>query len=147
LQGVNTVLRNLTYKPDDVLIAYSTSYGSVLQTLRYLCDANPGVTLEVIPLEFPECTHEEILRRTEEVVKKYNKKRGEEGEGGGRVKMVMIDGMSSMPGVVMPWRGLAALARDYGALSVVDGAHLVGSSLFSFRPTLSASSFLQRSIG
>lgn len=131
------------------MLAYSTSYGAILQTLRYTCDANPGVSLEIIPLEFP-CSHQDIVTKTENWMRKWNL----EGKGG-RVKMIVIDGVASVPGVsksmfmsvedlyltsfipacsdfvstdasVFPWRDLAALARCYNILSLIDGAHLIG---------------------
>lgn len=146
---MNTITLNLDWKAGDIIVAYSTSYGAILQSLRYTCDANPGVKLVVIPLTFP-LPHAEIVRQTEDVFRKYNA-HGGDAEESGRVRMVVVDGIASNPGMsewkkvsrifdatgrlishpVFPWRDIAKKAREYNVLSLVDGAHLIGLCHFS----------------
>ena len=74
----------------------STSYGAILQTLRALCDSHTSINLKlvVLPLTFPT-THAEILRLTEEAFVNGGSKEGSRG----KVRMVVVDGLSSNPGM------------------------------------------------
>ncbi|KAI5451918.1 hypothetical protein NCC49_001219 [Naganishia albida] len=117
--GVNTVVWNIDWKKGDVIVAYSTTYGAVKQTLKYICDKHEGVECVEIPLNFPE-THDQIVQKTENVLKKYGP--GSEQ----RVRMVVIDSIASNPGVIMPWERIVQLCKEYDALSLVDAAHHLG---------------------
>jgi hypothetical protein len=77
------------------------TYGAVAQMMKYICDVHP-VTIQVVDLTFP-CPHSEILRKTEEVLERYNEEQPEEGKPRGksakeRVKMVVVDSIASNPG-------------------------------------------------
>lgn len=85
-------------------------------------------------MEFP-CYHSEIVKKTEEVLAKYNQSRTvrpyEPSTAIGvnsheRVRLVVIDSIASVPGVIYPWEQVVALCRKYGALSLVDAAHSIG---------------------
>ncbi|KAF7307463.1 PLP-dependent transferase [Mycena indigotica] len=51
--GISTVLRNLLWKGGDILVTYSTTYGSVLSTAQYLSDTLPHPTVSQIKITFP----------------------------------------------------------------------------------------------
>lgn len=74
--------------------------------MKHLCDRNPGLSIETIDLTFP-CSHAEILRKTEEVIKKYNEEAtpsytGESKPTGrnahSRIRMMVLDSIASNPG-------------------------------------------------
>lgn len=74
--------------------------------MKHLCDRNPGLNLEIIEISFP-CSHESIIKKTEEVLAKYNETAtpsytGESKPTGRnahqRVRMVVVDSIASMPG-------------------------------------------------
>jgi hypothetical protein len=78
----------------------------VAQTIKYLVDRNPTLSLEVINLDFP-VSHAEIVERTEEVLAKYNspaipnytgqaKPTGRDVKR--RIRGLVIDQIASMPG-------------------------------------------------
>lgn len=71
-------------------------------------------------------THDEIVAKTEEVLSAYNVKGGGDLKEGKRVRMVVVDGIASMPGMILPWQRVSSVCKEYGALSIVDGAHLIG---------------------
>lgn len=134
--GVNTVATNIDWVEGDIIVVYATTYGAVTQTMKHLCDRNPGIRLEVIITKFP-CYHSEIVEATEAVLAKYNKPTGNVRGGDApptatglsdkeRVRMVVVDGIASVPGVIYPWEDVVSLCHKYGALSLVDAAHSIG---------------------
>jgi selenocysteine lyase/cysteine desulfurase len=62
-------------------------------------------------------TAESIQLRVEEFVNSYPKK----------IKMVVIDHISSMPSIVFPIDTLQAFFEEKGIMFVVDGAHAIGN--------------------
>ncbi|GMK58918.1 hypothetical protein CspeluHIS016_0603600 [Cutaneotrichosporon spelunceum] len=134
--GVNTISVNIDWKDGDVIVVYATTYNAVSQTMKCVCDRNPGVKLEIILVDLP-CYHSEIVEKTEAVFAKYNKPTGNTRGGSEpavatgvsakeRVRLVVVDSISSMPGVVYPWQQVTQLCHQYGVLSLVDAAHSIG---------------------
>ncbi|ORY28005.1 pyridoxal phosphate-dependent transferase [Naematelia encephala] len=132
--GINTIATNIKWVEGDVILIYLSTYGAVGQTMKFICDSNPGVTLEVIDVTFP-CSHADVVRKTETVLAKYNKvtkpnytgeARPEGLSSDKRVRMLVLDAIASNPGVVFPWEELVGLCHKYGVLSLVDAAHAIG---------------------
>lgn len=97
-----TVTKEALTQPDD------TTYGAVAQTVKYLADRNPGLSIESIHVDFP-CAHSAIIQRTEEALKALNRNadsnhpsaaltKGEGGVKNKRVKALIIDQIASQPG-------------------------------------------------
>ncbi|BEI82636.1 hypothetical protein CcaverHIS002_0305040 [Cutaneotrichosporon cavernicola] len=135
-QAINTILYNLKYEPGDIIVMYSTTFSSISQMIKCVCDRNEGVRVEIIDVTFP-CDHSEIVEATEAVLRKYNKPTGVTRGGDKstvshgvvdkeRVRLVVMDGISCVPGVISPWEDITRSCHKYGALSLVDGAHLIG---------------------
>nr|AOR51838.1 PLP-dependent aminotransferase [Phaffia rhodozyma] len=119
--AISTVLNNIAWKENDIIVHYSTTYGPVYKALAYTADRFPSLNLNVhiIPLTFP-MAHAEIVSLTESAVKKLNE------QGPGKVRLVLVDAIASNPGIVLPWREVAKIAKKHQALCIVDGAHLIG---------------------
>ena len=110
--ATNAVLRSLAFKPGDKILYFSTSYGALEKTVLYLCNSTPAQPLRV-DITYPTTT-DAILTHTEAAL----------GQGG--VKIAVIDTVSSMPSLRLPYAQLVALCRRYDCLSLIDGAHGVG---------------------
>ncbi|KLT45811.1 PLP-dependent transferase, partial [Cutaneotrichosporon oleaginosum] len=132
--GVNTIAYNLKYEPGDIIVVYASTYNAVSQMMKHVCDTHEGVRIEVVNTTFP-CAHSDIVEATEAVLKKYNKPVSAPGDGpvvpqgvekDERVRVVVVDSIASLPGVVYPWEDVTRLCHKYGALSLVDGAHSIG---------------------
>ena len=89
---------------DDMCID-STTYGAIGQMVKCVCDRHPGVSIEVIEVKFP-CPKSVVVKDTESLLKKYNGS-AVPGHAGAsmsavkaekRVKMVVVDAISSNPG-------------------------------------------------
>lgn len=115
--GINTVLRNLVFKQDDVVVYFDTVYGAVEKTLVSLVETTP-LQLRKVQYQLP-ISHDELVRRFLEVVAKAK-------ADGLKVRVAVFDTIVSMPGVRFPFERLIEACRAEGILSVVDGAHGIG---------------------
>lgn len=86
--------------------------------MAFLKDARQA-ELVIVDLAYP-LTDQEILNITREVIER------EVAKGGSPLRMAMFDAISSVPGVRFPYEAMVKLVREYGILSVVDGAHAIG---------------------
>jgi PERQ amino acid-rich with GYF domain-containing protein len=115
--GVNTVLRNLDFKPEDAIIYFDTVYGAVEYGIISLMESTPVQACKV-PYQFP-ISHEELVARFRQVV---SSAKGE----GLNVRVAVFDTIVSVPGVRFPFERLIEVCREEGVLSLVDGAHGIG---------------------
>ena len=117
--GVNAVLRGMNgrWEDGDAILVYSTVYGAVGQGVAYIVDSNPTFNLRVINVELSyPVSDDEFLDATRKALDQAE----------GKVRLAVIDGLSSVPGVRVPWERTVALLRERGVISVVDAAHAVG---------------------
>lgn len=122
--GLNTVLRNLTYKDKDVIIYTESIYGAIEKTLASLVETNPQVTLRKVghgqdfayklPMSHPEIASAFSQTISRLLYEGYN------------VKAAIFDTVVSIPGVRFPFERLVRMCREYNILSIIDGAHGVG---------------------
>ncbi|KAF9149886.1 hypothetical protein BG015_008296 [Linnemannia schmuckeri] len=118
--GVNTVLRSLPFVPGDRILVLTTGYVSVNQTVRYICDTHEDVKVIEVPMTFP-ISDKEMLTKVEDALKAH-----QELKDGSRIKLGIVDWISSVPSIVHPVKELVELLHSYGALVYVDGAHSIG---------------------
>ncbi|KZL67612.1 aminotransferase family protein [Colletotrichum tofieldiae] len=119
--GINTVLRNLVWAPDglDEILYFSTIYGGCAKTIDYIVDTRSGlVSSRGIPLSYP-LEDDEIVAIFRDTV---TKSRAE----GKRPKICLFDVVSSLPGIVFPYKAMTAACRELSIMSLVDGAQGVG---------------------
>lgn len=111
--GINTVLRNLEYKPGEKIAYFSTIYGACEKTIDHITRTTPAQSIK-IDLVYP-ISDEELLNEFRTVLETYP-----------RIKVAVFDTVSSLPGARMPFEKLAELCREAGVLSLIDGAHGIG---------------------
>src|SRR5579862_4476140 len=87
--------------------------GACEKTVQYLCDTTEGFNAIKLELDYPISDHE-ILSLTESTLSKN-----------GNIKLVLMDAISSLPGVRFPWEKVCAICRKYNTYSLVDGAHAI----------------------
>lgn len=122
--GINTVLRNLTFKDKDVVIYFDTIYAAIEKTLKSIKETNPQLTLRKVGhgqdfgYSLP-CTHPDILNAFSQTISRILYE-------GYTPKVAIFDTIVSKPGVRFPFERLTKMCKEYGILSVVDGAHGVG---------------------
>jgi selenocysteine lyase/cysteine desulfurase len=68
-----------------------------------------------------------VVRLTKEAIDR------EHAKGGNKIVMGILDALSSLPGVRVPFEAITKLFREYGILSMVDGAHSIGQIELDFQ--------------
>jgi selenocysteine lyase/cysteine desulfurase len=116
--GINCVLRSLYWEPGDVIISYNTAYNACAATLNAVLDANPGLELEIIQLDYP-LSDSAVLQKTEDCIRALQ-------AAGKTPRLLLLDALSSWPGVLVPWTQLVQICKKHQILSLVDGAHAIG---------------------
>lgn len=114
--AVNTILRSLDLASGDEIVTTDQEYVQYLPLLRRL-EREQGVKVLTVPLprddQNPGAT-------AADVVKAFRAKLSP------RTKALFFSHVTSPTGTVLPAGELAMLARDHGALSIIDGAHAPG---------------------
>lgn len=114
--------RRACSRTNDALLADSITYGAVQQTMKHICDKYPGVKYVEVPVRFPEMSHADVVRATEQALDDHGGK-----DSSSSRKVVVIDSIASVPAVRMPWRAIVQLcASRPNTLSIVDAAHSLG---------------------
>ena len=110
--GVNAVLRSLAFKPGDEILVTDHAYEACAEAARYVA-ARSGARVVVaqvpFPLQAPESVLEAVLRIA-----------------GPRVRLAMLDHVTSSTALVWPIKALVEKLRERGIDTLVDGAHAPG---------------------
>ncbi|KAH9894524.1 putative aminotransferase family protein [Xylariomycetidae sp. FL2044] len=115
--GVNTILRNLSFAGDDVILHFDTIYGACLKTVESIGESLPVQPrrIELAPSDAEADIREKLITCC----------RATQAEGKS-VKLAMFDSVLTFPGMRFPWEILVTLCKEMGILSLVDGAHGIG---------------------
>ena len=120
--GTNAVLRDLVYQSDDAILFPSIGYGAVGKNIDYLIDTEKlrGVRLHKVPVPLTmPMSKPDILQALKRAI--------DEAQGQGkRIRIAIIDTISSRPGLRLPWEEMVGILRERQILSLVDGAHGIG---------------------
>ncbi|KAI1860524.1 hypothetical protein JX265_009923 [Neoarthrinium moseri] len=116
--GIDTVLKNLDWKPGDVVLCYELVYGSVANGLSWLEEAR-GVEPHVIFREWP-IADDDIVKMMVDTTRQINAQPGK------RVRLAICDTIISGPGARVPFERLVPALQAEGAMVLVDGAHGIG---------------------
>lgn len=104
--------------PGDMIVLGEQGYESVRRTVSHWC-ARTGASYAVV--------RQPVGADAASVVEAFDAAFADLTEGGGtRIALVITDHVTSPTGTVMPAQEIAALAREIGALSFVDAAHVPG---------------------
>ncbi|KAL1607987.1 hypothetical protein SLS60_002926 [Paraconiothyrium brasiliense] len=115
--GVNTVLRSLTFAPDEYILYSATIYGACEKTVAYITETTPAKAAKI---EYTLPVEDDWL------VSAFKSKIEEIEASGGKVKVAVFDTVVSMPGVRLPFERITEVCREKGVLSLIDGAHGIG---------------------
>jgi selenocysteine lyase/cysteine desulfurase len=120
LQQIGRKFASGEFRKNDTVIIFHCAYQAVKKSIEAYVTPIGGSVIEV-QLPFPVYSDEEIITEF--------KKGLERGKiNGGRVRLAIIDHITSMPSVVIPVRELIKVCREEEVDQVfVDGAHAIGS--------------------
>lgn len=117
-EAISTVLAGLALQgrlgAGDVVLLSAQSYGAVQRAVARWC-GRTGASYDVVALPV-----------TGDAGAAYRDAFGRAGAAGLRVRLVVVDHITSPTGTVLPVAEVAAAAREAGALTFVDAAHVPG---------------------
>ncbi|KAF8204459.1 pyridoxal phosphate-dependent transferase [Mycena galopus ATCC 62051] len=102
--GISTVLRNIEWQKDDIIVAFNTTYGSVLSTVQYISDTSPNPS---------------VVNQFRDHLKRLPRK-------GGQKVVAILDSISSVPALLLPWKEMVQVCKEEGVMSLIDAAHSIG---------------------
>ncbi|KAH8109430.1 PLP-dependent transferase [Phellopilus nigrolimitatus] len=119
--GINTVLRNIEWSGEDVIVATTVTYEAVSRTIQYISDSPPHPMKATFALNFPTTIPELIgqFRAHLKSIPRYPKRR----------VVAIIDSIVSKPGILLPWEEMVKICKEEGVVSVVDAAHSIGQQV------------------
>ncbi|KAF2456850.1 pyridoxal phosphate-dependent transferase [Lineolata rhizophorae] len=115
--GLNTVLRNFTFRPGDKILYFATIYGGCEKTVAYMTETTPVEDVK-IAYTYP-VSDEWLVQSLKDTV-------AAEKAAGSAVRFAIFDTVASMPGVRMPFERLTQACKELGVMSFIDAAHGVG---------------------
>ncbi|CAO2203275.1 unnamed protein product [Urochloa humidicola] len=113
------------FSPGDAVLMLHYTYSSVKKSIHAYA-ARAGATVVEVPLPFPVASPAAVVSAFRAALD-LAKKSGAGGRRRRRVRLAVIDHITSMPSVVIPVRELVAICREEGVDKVfVDAAHAIG---------------------
>ncbi|KAI5481341.1 aminotransferase, class V/Cysteine desulfurase [Pseudohyphozyma bogoriensis] len=121
--GVNTALKAinpLLEKNDKFLYFASTIYDACGRSLQYVIDSNPHLSLSGAPVQIAyPISHADVIAAAKKTIEEEEAK-------GSKIRFALVDAISSVPGVIVPWEELVQLFKKHDIISIVDAAHQIG---------------------
>jgi hypothetical protein len=119
--GLNCILQSINLSPGDEVVHLSLTYGSTKKMLQDVCQRS-GASLKIVQLPLP-------IENEQSVVDKFFNTLS------ARTRLVIIDQITSNTALVLPTLEMARLAKQAGALVVVDAAHAMMSTPVRIYPS------------
>ncbi|KAL2325635.1 hypothetical protein Fmac_024693 [Flemingia macrophylla] len=133
LQQASWAFHDGTFGKGDAVLVLHHAYGAVKKALEAYVARAGGAIIEV-PLPFPLTSENDVVREFRKAVEigKSESQGGDEENGTAnrtrnRIRLAVIDHVTSMPSVVIPVKELVSICREEGVDQVfVDAAHAIG---------------------
>ena len=110
--AINAVVRSMTFKPGDRIVAPNHVYNGVRQTLRWVA-ARDGAEYLEFPIEMPIENATQLADRVLESIPD-------------RTRLLVIDEISSPTAIRFPVERITRECADRGIEVIIDGAHAPG---------------------
>jgi isopenicillin-N epimerase len=110
--GINSVLRSLSFSPEDELLTTNHEYNACRNALNFVAE-RWGAKVVVANIPFPINSSDEMINSILTQITP-------------RTKLVLVDHISSQTGLIFPLKRLIQELNTQGIESLVDGAHAPG---------------------
>lgn len=118
--AINVLLSTWVFKPNEVLLDFSTAYGPFKAYYEWL-HATRGVETVTVPLKFPLDGPQPVVDALKETLAKLKMQ-------GKSASVCVVSQVSSAPAVLLPVAEIVAILKAEGIASIVDGAHALGAT-------------------
>ena len=90
---------------------FALLYHACKTTLEHVVDTHRHLELSLLPVEFTyPISHAQVVQKTRRAIEDAERD-------GVKVRLALVDGISSNPGVVVPWEKLVALFKEKNVVS------------------------------
>lgn len=110
--GVNSVLRSLSFNPDDELLTTNLEYNACRNALDFIA-SRTGAKVVVATVPFPLDSPNQVVEAVMEQVSP-------------RTRLALLDHVTSKTGLIFPLQQLVNKLAAQGVDTLVDGAHALG---------------------
>ncbi|AFY44450.1 aminotransferase class V-fold PLP-dependent enzyme [Nostoc sp. PCC 7107] len=110
--GVNSVLRSLTFSPDDEILTTNHEYNACRNALNFIASST-GAKVVVAKIPFPLESPQQIIAAVLEKVS-------------ANTKLALLDHITSQTGLIFPMQQLVKELQARGVDTLIDGAHAPG---------------------
>lgn len=110
--GVNSVLRSLTFSPEDEILTTNHEYNACRNALDFIA-SRTGARVVVAKIPFPIDSSQQIVAAVIERVS-------------AKTRLALLDHVTSQTGLIFPIQELAKELQQRGVDTLVDGAHAPG---------------------
>lgn len=110
--GVNTVLRSLSWKPNDELLTTDHAYNACRNALEYMSERF-GARVVTAKIPFPFQSESQMIDPILQAVTP-------------RTRLVLLDHITSPTAIVFPVQKIVQALADRGVETLIDGAHAPG---------------------
>ncbi|MGE5656111.1 MAG: aminotransferase class V-fold PLP-dependent enzyme [Actinomycetota bacterium] len=110
--GVNSVLRSLSFSPEDELLTTNQEYNACRNALNFMASCT-GAQVVVAQIPFPIASPQAVI---EAVMQKVSP----------RTRLVLLDHVVSQTGLIFPIKQLVSELAKLGIDTLIDGAHAPG---------------------
>ncbi|KAF8392745.1 hypothetical protein HHK36_023094 [Tetracentron sinense] len=120
LQQIGWAFAEGRFQKGDAVVMLHYAYGAVKKSIQAYVYRSGGYVIEV-QLPFPVDSNEEIIAEFRKALEKGK-------SNGKKVRLAVIDHITSMPSVIIPVKELVKICREEGVDQVfVDAAHAIGN--------------------
>lgn len=110
--GVNSVLRSLTFSPEDEILTTNHEYNACCNALDFIA-SRTGARVVVAKVPFPIDSPQQVIAA---VIERVSPK----------TRLALLDHVTSQTGLIFPIQELAKELQQRGVDTLVDGAHAPG---------------------
>ncbi|MEH1944241.1 MAG: aminotransferase class V-fold PLP-dependent enzyme [Nostoc sp.] len=110
--GVNSVLRSLTFSPEDEILTTNHEYNACRNALDFIA-SRTGARVVVAKIPFPIDSPQQVIAA---VIERVSPK----------TRLALLDHVTSQTGLIFPIQELAKQLQQRGVDTLVDGAHAPG---------------------